>query len=476
MATAAGCAVDPSADGGGVLASPEGPVDSPAGGQSGTEGGEGQEACSEDPPTEISPERFHPVLGARPSEVARLLEGTHTLGAGESMTLELGPLIGARLTPPPCKQYVLLDFPARVFEGDVLVEEVTAAFAANRGGLRVSWNYRNDASAALQSVELTFSLDGEAVVGGRADVQWHGERAEFVNELSDHISNWEPFVPPAEFADACADVLATPFGSESQLQFASDADVLATLNGTWALCEAPDVYPSFVGVRIENGAWHHIVLGDQGLEERHGFDHEGRVLLYPGFDSGTYQINLWSLPDYSIGLWLYPEGLRTIQEDEPAIQRDGEVLWLTSLVRTPLSASPAPDLPYSPGQRAGAAACDTPERGMLDASSSAEVALQALAGRWQRCSGALPELLEFDTLGAVRALDEAGAIVLEGQIRFPNGFPDRMNTPGTLLIDMSLPVFSDTYSVAFSETPRKLLLKTYIDGLQPLVTVYSAVP
>src|SRR6185436_15153952 len=139
-------------------------------------------------------------------------------------------------------------------------------------------------------------------------------------------------------------------------------------------------------------------------------------------------------------------------------------VWTMSLVRSSLPVAAAPS-PFVAGERAGSAGCDAVERGMLDVSSSQEVALQAFSGRWLRCSGALPERLEFDEQGRVRVLGEAGEVLEEVELRFTNGLPDTMNGPGILVSKLSLPFYSFVYSAVFSETPRKLYLGTQDQGV-----------
>jgi hypothetical protein len=425
-------------------------------------------ACSsDDQAVAVDPDRFTPALGVSPRDVARQLVGSHRFEAGSSrMTLEIGELTAARQLPQPCAA-VLLDVPLRVFEADTLLAELTATFTSYQGPRTVSYSYRASDSAGLQSLELTFQLDGAGVASSDASVAWHGEAVDFGTDSIIERSIRRRFEPVAELAEACAAVRDMPLTYESHLPFDSDAAAMAATGGTWILCDGPSFH-DFAGVVIEGGNWHHLVASDAGLVERYGFGHEGEVLLHAPYDArDAYQIDLSSFATAALALSAYPEGLRAsfyVDELHPT--------FTTSLVRMPVTAGP-PELLFSPGQSAGAAGCATGERGLVDVASSLESTLRALQGRWHRCSGALPAELEFDDAGGVRALDEAGAAGLEGSVRFPNGFPDTFNLPGTLVMDLALPLFSFTYTVAFSETPRKLFLSTVIGG-NPFDAVYSA--
>lgn len=73
--------------------------------------------------------------------------------------------------------------------------------------------------------------------------------------------------------------------------------------------------------------------------------------------------------------------------------------------------------PFILCRRARSAACGSGERGLLDVSVTRADTLAALSGRWARCSGALPERLEPDAMGAVHALDGAGKVVHQHSMR-----------------------------------------------------------
>src|SRR4029077_12260103 len=66
--------------------------------------------------------------------------------------------------------------------------------------------------------------------------------------------------------------------------------------------------------------------------------------------------------------------------------------------------------PFTPGQRAGAAACALPEHGTIDPELGAEME-STLAGEWTLCTGELLDGfvgLRFDGNGAVRLLAADG--------------------------------------------------------------------
>lgn len=431
--------------------------------------GESLVACSSNAQAvSIDPNRALALLGGPPADLARQLVGSLSFESDTdgNMTIELGAATGIRERPDPCGG-VLIDVPARVYAGDELIASVTATFDADFGPFDVFWKYTSD-DPELESLDLLLLLDGNGVARSEATVRWHGQSTTFAPTTRIDRQIAQRFEPAAAFEELCASVREMPYSFEQITPFADSAQLSAALDGTWIWCDGPSIY-DFSGFVIEGDQWHSLTLGESGLEPRYGLGYEGNVRVAGPPDLDGYQIDLRG-PGWGIfPLGLYPEGLRAVINDA-----NYEPLQKLSFVRAPVPVAAASELPFAARERAGAAACNAPQQGVLDVSSSLRSVLDTFQGHWVRCSGALPSELEIDADGSVHALAD-GAVLENGALHFPNGFPDTFNLPGTIVLNLDLAPFSNTYDVAFSERPLQLSLRTTVGGVG-LVSVYSAAP
>jgi hypothetical protein len=114
---------------------------------------------------------------------------------------------------------------------------------------------------------------------------------------------------------------------------------------------------------------------------------------------------------------------------------------------------------------------------MRDVSASVDTAARALAGRWLRCSGPFPSMLEFEGESTLNLLDEYGALIGTTAFSFPNGLPDSANEPGALAMSLGTLNGLDHFVIALSETPRKLYMSAVLSaGEEASVGIYSAAP
>jgi len=277
-----------------------------------------------------------------------------------------------------------------------------------------------------------------------------------------------PTAPPS-LEQACS-VFQNGAPSDGPAPFASSSDALAALqDGAWMLCENAGTYP-FDGFVVSGEYWHHLRRDASGFSHLEGFGHEGFMQVVDRGDGGwdaPYQIDFLATAWNWYGASLYPGRLQ--------IQLDGRLpfVWM---VQAAVVAAPQ-ELPFEPGERAGAAACAFGERGMRNVAMSATVATQALSGRWLRCSGELPEVLEFEGRDTLLIRDQQGALQSTTTFRFGNELPDTGNLPGTLFLSLGSLDGIEAFNVALSETPLKLYLTVVSpDRERLLVSIYTALP
>lgn len=258
--------------------------------------------------------------------------------------------------------------------------------------------------------------------------------------------------------------------AENTATFASTTEALAELeDGAWILCENAGTYP-FDGFVVNGGNWHHLRRDTGGFSHLEGFEHEGFMQVVDRSDGGwdtPYQIDFLATAWNWYGASLYAGRLQ--------IQLDGRqpFVWL---MQAAVVAAPQ-DLPFQPGERAGAAACGFGERRMRNVAMTATLATQALRGRWMRCSGEMPAMLEFEGQDNLLIRDQLGVLQSTTTFRFANELPDPGNLPGTLLMSLGSLDGIEVFNVALSETPLKLYFAVPApDRERMLVSIYSALP
>lgn len=460
------------------------PMDSPRGGQSGTE--EGEPAPYYCPWLQnvqgdaVDPEQYMPELGATPLEVARQVLGTQAAGSGaHSVVLELNEFLGTRRASVGSCVPMVFDFRGRAFASEKLLLDGRVTLTASNGPLVLDWLYSGPESPGAT---LTLALNGSGVIVREAGLYGTDVPSVFVG-----ASEWEDIAQrrrAPELEQACAAVRGAALDRGTQQHFASPAEAGAAIEGTWVTCDGNE-NDTFAGMVIQDGHWHHLVRKGDVFEAQRGFEHEGAVevrsLSAPDDpESLGYSVQLtgqWG----DLGLSLFPEGLRGYVYTWGQI---GWSPWTTSLVRVPVEVS-EPTLPQAPDGRAGESACATGESGVLALRSSDADPVLPFVGRWQRCSGPFPELLEFDAQGGMRVLSESGEVLSESYapMEFVTDIPE--DQPPMMVFTAQLDYFGGQYTALFSETPRKLWLgisrdvghsREPNDSYAVFAGVYSAVP
>jgi hypothetical protein len=304
-------------------------------------------------------------------------------------------------------------------------------------------------------------------------------RVNVINEGGDTVGIWSTsfyelpprkrpaYVVPSLFASICAGIAPPDSGYTS---YASADAVLASLAGTWIRCsgegQLPASYPqlSAAGLQIgADGAWQRLVLENDRLVTRGGFDGEGTSSIsdlsamtnLPGF----FQVNL--LGHRGGG------GGGDLSGDELRLEPD---LYVRSNWAVDTGSNP-----FAARERGGAAACSTAEQGFLEPAPGAELE-SVLVGDWTLCFGGLPEdqtLLRFDGAGNVAFFDAQGAAL--GSHSYTVVLPTTTAVVYPRL--MSLILDDDTdFSIAISERPLKLWIESDVPSRGLLTAVLSAVP
>jgi hypothetical protein len=287
-----------------------------------------------------------------------------------------------------------------------------------------------------------------------------------------------PYVVPPELVQECAPAAAYIAASTQYTPFATGADALASLHGTWIRCRAADGQPH-AGLQIANdGSWRTLVWQDGGLVARGGFQREGVVedpidTHAQGFNGvGFFQINL-----RGPGTWMPTHlwgDMLLVSADAPLPDLDESV---SVYVRSTREVAAAPT-PFASGERAGAPACAVPESGTIDPEIGDLD--HVLAGAWTLCSGEMLEGftgLRFDGEGRVALLNGDGSELATKPYRTIRPITEPVLSPRAthlLFPAVNAAGDADDWSIMLSDRPLKLWIS--VEGPYTLrrTTVFSA--
>jgi hypothetical protein len=289
-----------------------------------------------------------------------------------------------------------------------------------------------------------------------------------------------PHVVPPELVQECAPAAVYTPLSTNYTPFASGADALASLHGTWIRCRAAGGQPH-AGLQIaDDGSWRTLVWQDGELVARGGFQREGFVedpidTHAHGFNGvGFFQINL-----RGPGVWMPTHlwgDVLLVAADAPPPGLDE---YVSVYARSTREVAAAPN-PFASGERAGAAACAIPESSTIDP----EVGDldHVLAGAWTLCSGEMLEGftgLRFDGAGRVTLLNGDGSELATKPYRTirPTTMPVLSPRATNLLFPaVNAAGEADDWSIMLSDRPLKVWIS--VEGPYTLrrTTVFSALP
>lgn len=288
------------------------------------------------------------------------------------------------------------------------------------------------------------------------------------------------YVVPAELVEECAPAAAYAALSTQYTPFASAADALASIHGTWIRCRAAGGLPD-AGLQIApDGTWRSLIWRDGGLGARGGFQREG-FLEDPidthaqGFNgAGFFQINL-----RGPGVWMPTHlwgDVLLVDSGTPLPDLNEQV---SVYVRSAREVIAATNLPPSL-ERGGAPACAVPESGTSDPELGDLD--HVLRGEWTLCSGEMLEgftTLRFDGSGQVTLMDGEGSAPATRPYRTirPNTIPVLTPRETNLLFPaVNAAGAADDWSIMLSERPLKLWIS--VEGPYTLrrTSVFSALP
>jgi hypothetical protein len=283
-----------------------------------------------------------------------------------------------------------------------------------------------------------------------------------------------PYVVPPELVQECAPAAAyTPLAT-NYTPFASGADALASLHGTWIRCRAAGGQPH-AGLQIaDDESWRTLVWQDGALVARGGFQREGFVedpidTHAHGFNGvGFFQIGLRG-PGTWMSTHLWGDLLVV---SPPDLDED-----LNIYVRSTREVAAAPN-PFASGERAGAPACATPESGTIDPEIGDLD--QVLAGAWTLCSGEMLEGftgLRFDGAGRVTLLNGDGSELATRPYRTLRPITMPVVSPrATYLLFPAVDATgaADSWNIILSDRPLKLWISAEGPHTLRRTTVFSA--
>ncbi len=240
------------------------------------------------------------------------------------------------------------------------------------------------------SIELARPSSEGAAIRPSATVDWGGYRiGEFgTGERIRHL-------PLDEVAADCG---AAEF--IDQYSFSSESELLAALDGQWALCEAERRVP-FAGLELRADRTWSAIMADGGLTLGMGFGEEGSVKLSDvsamNEQPGLFQVDLAG-PN-----WTVPAGIAGRSMSGNTV-RIGDTIAVR--LNRPVRGADAPEL--AAGQRAGSAGCASNET-QFEPWALDEASVNAsLVGSWTICSGGAGTL-RFDASGQAEFFDTLGA-------------------------------------------------------------------
>ena len=293
-----------------------------------------------------------------------------------------------------------------------------------------------------------------------------------------------PYVVPGALAQECAPAAAYTALATNYTPFATGADALASIHGTWIRCRAAGGQPH-AGLQIaDDGSWRTLVWQDGELVARGGFQREG-FLEDPidthakGFNGvGYFQINLRG-PGVWMPAHLWGDVLLVTADAAPPDLDEHTSVY----VRSTREVAAAPN-PFASGQRAGAPACAIPESGTID--PEVDDLDHVLVGAWTLCSGEMLEGftgLRFDGAGQVTLLNGDGSELATKSYRTvrPTTMPVLLPVLLPRATNLLFPAVdatgaADDWSIILSDRPLKLWIS--VEGPYTLrrTTVFSARP
>ncbi len=289
-----------------------------------------------------------------------------------------------------------------------------------------------------------------------------------------------PYVVPPELVQECAPAATYTAASTQYTPFASGADALASIHGTWIRCRAAGGQPH-AGLQIaDDGSWRTLVWQDDELVAHGGFQREGFVedpidTHAQGFNGvGFFQINLRG-PGAWMPTHLWGDVL-LVAADAPLPDLNENT---SVYVRSTREVAAAPN-PFASGERAGAPACAIPESGTIDPEIGDLD--HVLAGAWTLCSGEMLEGftgLRFDGAGGVTLLNGDGSELATKPYRTIRPITEPVLSPratNLLFPAVDASGAADDWSILLSDRPLKLWIS--VEGPYTLrrTTVFSALP
>jgi hypothetical protein len=317
-----------------------------------------------------------------------------------------------------------------------------------------SWQPVRQTSDAVPTLMLAFAeggTTGEMIVDQERLVgDWSSDSALVP------LRQAAPYVVPADLATECAPAADYTAAVGQYTPFASADDALAAMPGNWIRCRAFGA-SSQAGLQISpDRTWRTLSWQGGELVTRGGLGEEGTVdtpidvsaMNWPGY----FQTNLTG-PAAWLPTNVWGDRLIMGNVDAPP---DLEV---HVYVRTNRPAATVTNS-YAVGQRAGAAACATPETGAVETGLGAALE-SVLAGQWTLCSGELlegPAALRFDGQGHVTLLAADGSEIVTSSYQAfqPETVP--VESPRETILDLG----DQQWSILFSERPLKL--RTAVTG------------
>ncbi|HKO91672.1 MAG TPA: hypothetical protein VJU61_10990 [Polyangiaceae bacterium] len=486
------------------------------GGQSGTEGG-GDIACDETPPRDVTPDEVLPFFGRSLNDLAATLAGVTAPGLpgvwfSTGTRAELSVVIPAgtaarqlssvardgwicaslleieALEVRSSDGVIVARMPARVrAPGSVLLLDATlpplpdgylgqAAWAGYASIPPLLADFADPAPSGAAPTLRVAIEQGFAPPYTQAGV-FHGQDISgfwTTQPMGLPFGPPTPYTPSAPLAAECAGADVFADERRAYTPFSDAAAALQGIAGTWLRCR-DNAASAHAGLEIlPDGSWHHFELEGGELVARFGFEHEGFVEVSYSLSPneppdtqgpGPYDVRLEPLGRRFEGnVWFGADSMTGASEEALVFNMYGPN-W-PAAVYLPTSApvrAAAPE--YADGQRAGAAACERGERGIV---STNEELASLLTGDFILCSGTPRDGLariHFEE-SSVTLLRADGSVILSHAYEEPIAARVRR---GELFGEPLL------WRLLASRSPLKLWIDDGVDD-RSNVAVFSALP
>jgi hypothetical protein len=243
--------------------------------------------------------------------------------------------------------------------------------------------------------------------------------------------------------------------------------------GTWVRCRGW-ASPKHDGIQISpDGTWRYVEWENAAFTASPGLRRDGALgepidtssMNGPGF----YQVNLEGQSAF-IGTHVWGDRLIVSEWDAPPD------VGIGVYVRTDRAVLPAANT-FAAGDRAGTAACATPEAGRLDPALGAELGA-ALAGDWVVCSGDPLEgyaRVHFGAQGEVALFDGAGNPLAKRAYEAFQPFTMPSSSPRRTVLSFGEDLGrSEEWSILLSQRPLKMWVGTESGHAMPRELMLSA--